>query len=104
HTIGALARHREDPGVSVAVLRAELERMNASHIVLNRALRHAVLRAVRVQGMSMSEIALRCGRVKYDARGNASGETSWLARRVGLVPEGGESRPPPGVQSDVLAP
>jgi hypothetical protein len=102
-TLDALRCHRENPGVSVAVLRAELERMDASRIVLNRALRHAVQRAVRTQGMSMSEIALRCGRVKYDARGNASGETSWLARRVGLAPEGGEHEPTPWVHSDVLA-
>jgi hypothetical protein len=102
-TIAALARHREDPKVSVAVLRAELERIDASRIVLNRGLRCAVLSAVRIQGLSMSEIALRCGRVKYDARGNASGETSWLARRVGISPEGGEREPTPWVHSEVLA-
>lgn len=103
HTIGALQRHHEDPKISVAVLRAELERIDASRIILNRALRHAVLRTVQTQGISMSEIALRCGRVKYDARGNASGETSWLARRVGISPEGGECEPTPWVHSDVLA-
>jgi hypothetical protein len=102
-TVRALRCHREDPGVSVAVLRAELQRMDASRIVLNRGLRRAVLGAVRTQGVSMSEIALRCGRIKYDARGNASGETSWLARRVGLAPEGGEREPTPWVHSDVLA-
>jgi hypothetical protein len=102
-TIDALRRHRENPAVSVAVLSAELERIDASRIVLNRALRHAVLRAVQTDGVSMSEIALRCGRVKYDARGNASGETSWLARRVGISPEGGEREPTPWVHSDVLA-
>jgi hypothetical protein len=102
-TTAALRRHREDPEVSVAVLRAELERIDASRIVLNRGLRCAVLSAVRIQGLSMSEIALRCGRVKYDARGNASGETSWLARRVGISPEGGEREPTPWVHSDVLA-
>jgi hypothetical protein len=102
-TTSALRRHREDRAVSVAVLRAELERMNASRIVLNRGLRRAVLRAVAVQGLSMSEIALRCGRVKHDARGNASGETSWLARRVGISPEGGEREPTPWVHSEVLA-
>jgi hypothetical protein len=102
-TTAALRRHREDPAVSVAVLRAELERIDASHIVLNRGLRCAVLSAVRIEGLSMSEIALRCGRVKYDARGNASGETSWLARRVGISPEGGEREPTPWVHSDVLA-
>lgn len=99
----ALRRHHGDPAVSVAVLRAELQRMDASRIVLNRGLRRAVLGAVRTQGVSMSEIALRCGRVKYDARGNASGETSWLSRRVGIAPEGGEREPTPWVHSEVLA-
>jgi hypothetical protein len=51
----------------------------------------------------MSEIAMRCGRVKYDSRGNVSGETSWLSRRLGLAPEGGEAHPTPWVHSDVLA-
>jgi hypothetical protein len=102
-TIDALAHHGEDPAISVAVLRAELERMDASRIVLNRGLREAVLSAVETRGLSMSEIALRCGRVKYDARGNASGETSWLARRVGIAPESGECEPTPWVHSDVLA-
>ena len=36
---------------------------------------------------------MRCGRVKRDARGNVSGETSWLARRIGQMPEGGEQKP-----------
>ncbi|HEY2768555.1 MAG TPA: hypothetical protein VGI76_09865 [Solirubrobacteraceae bacterium] len=102
-TIEALARHHDDPAISVAALRAELARMDASRIVLNRGLREAVLGAVKTRGLSMSEIALRCGRVKYDARGNASGETSWLARRVGIAPEGGEREPTPWVHSDVLA-
>jgi hypothetical protein len=103
HTARAIAHHREDPEISVVVLRAELHRLDASRIVLNRGLRHAVLHAVRTQGLSMSEIALRCGRIKYDARGNASGETSWLARRVGISPEGGEREPTPWVHSEVLA-
>ncbi len=102
-TVAALARGRDDPDVSVAVLGAELRRLDASRIVLNRGLRQAVLGAVQSQGLSMSEIAIRCGRVKYDARGNASGETSWLARRVGVSPEGGESVPTPWIHSDVLA-
>ncbi len=50
----------------------------------------------------MSEIAIRCGRVKRDSRGNESGETSWLARRLGLLPEGGHSTPTPWIHSDVL--
>ncbi len=51
----------------------------------------------------MSEIALRCGVVKRDRRGNPSGETSWLARRIGIMPEGGEKEITPWVHSDVLA-
>jgi hypothetical protein len=51
----------------------------------------------------MSEIAIRCGRVKRDSRGNESGETSWLARRLGMLPEGGHETPTPWVHSDVLA-
>lgn len=99
----ALALHRDDSTVSVAVLRAERARMDVSKIVLNRGLRLAVLAAAAAQGLSMSEIAVRCGRVKHDSRGKESGETSWLARRLGIAPEGGESTPTPWIHSDVLA-
>ena len=51
----------------------------------------------------MSEIAIRCGRVKRDQRGNVSGETSWLARRIGQLPDAGQSTPTPWISSDVLA-
>lgn len=102
-TVQALARHDQDAGVSTAVLGAELARVQASPIVLNRALREAVLRAVETERLSMSEIAIRCGRVKRDRRGNEAGETSWLARRVGLLPEGGASAPTPWIHTDVLA-
>jgi hypothetical protein len=102
-TARAVARHRGDSTVSVAVLRGELQRLDASRIVLNRGLRQAVLRALRTQGLSLSEIAYRCGRVKRDGRGNASGETSWLSRRVGIAPEGGGGEPTPWIHSEVLA-
>ena len=49
-TATALARHKNDPGVSTTVLRAELERINVSPIVLNRGLREAVLVAVEEGG------------------------------------------------------
>jgi hypothetical protein len=98
-----LALHSDDPAVSIAVLRAERLRMDVSQIVLNRGLRRATLAAAAAQGLSMSEIAVRCGRVKRDVRGRESGETSWLARRLGLAPEGGESTPTPWIHSDVLA-
>jgi len=102
-TLRALARHGDDPRVSVTVVRAELERVKASHTVLNRGLREAVLAAVQAGHVSMSEVAIRCGRVKHDSRGNASGETSWLARRLGIMAEGGVGAPTPWVHSDVLA-
>jgi hypothetical protein len=99
----ALARHRRNPQLSVCVLRAELRRVAASRIVLNRGLREAVLEAIRTDGLSASEIAIRCGRARRDDRGNLSGETSWLARRVGLAPESAASAPTPWIHSDVLA-
>ncbi len=77
--------------------------MLESPIVLNRALREAVLERVERGDLSMSEIAIRCGRVKHDAHGNMSGETSWLGRRLGLLPEGGKSSPTPWIHTDVLA-
>jgi AraC-like DNA-binding protein len=99
----AIARHRNDPSVGLTRLCSELERLCASPVVLNRGLREAVLDAVNRCGTSMSEIALRCGIVKHDRRGRASGETSWLARRVGIMPEGGETKITPWVHTDVLA-
>jgi hypothetical protein len=98
----ALAQHDRDPGVSAAVLRAELARVRESPIVLNRRLREVVLATVERQRLTMSEIAIRCGRVKRDRRGNESGETSWLARRIGLLAEGGQATPTPWIHSDVL--
>ncbi len=103
-TVGAVARHRDDTTVSVVVLRSELQRIDASRIILNRGLRRAVLHAMRTQGLSLSEIAFRCGRVKRDGKGNCSGETSWLSRRVGIAPEsGGDGQPTPWIHSEVLA-
>jgi hypothetical protein len=99
----ALARYGGTGEVSTTVLRAELARVQESPIVLNRRLREVVLATVARQELSMSEIAIRCGRRKRDRRGNESGETSWLARRLGLLPEGGQSAPTPWIHSDVLA-
>jgi hypothetical protein len=102
-TLEGIALYREDARVSVATVRGEHARLRASPIVLNRGLREAVLSAVEPPGVSMSEIALRCGRIKRDGKGNASGETSWLARRIGLVAESGATRPTPWIHTDVLA-
>jgi len=98
-----LTLHRENARVSTCQLQCEFDRVTASPIVLNRGLREVVQRKVARGELSMSEIALRCGRVKRDKRGNLSGETSWLARRIGQLPEGGEEEPTRWVHSDVLA-
>jgi hypothetical protein len=102
-TTRALAFHRDDVEVSTSVLGAELVRVLESPIVLNRRLREVVLAALAGERLSMSEIAIRCGRIKRDSKGNESGETSWLARRVGLLPESGHRDPTPWIHSDVLA-
>jgi hypothetical protein len=102
-TIRALSLHAASTVLSTTVLRAELARVQESPIVLNRRLREMVLERVARDQLSMSEIAIRCGRVKRDRKGNESGETSWLARRIGLLAEGGQSTPTPWIHSDVLA-
>ncbi|HEY2768303.1 MAG TPA: hypothetical protein VGI76_08600 [Solirubrobacteraceae bacterium] len=102
-TIEALAACREDPSCSTCTLDGELGRLEGSTLVLNRGLREAVLAAVKHRGMTMSEIALRCGRTRRDRTGRVNGETSWLARRIGQAPESTEEHPSPWVQSDVLA-
>jgi len=101
-TLWAIALHGSGGESSTTVLRAELARVQNSPIVLNRRLREVVLATIARQELSMSEIAIRCGRVKRDRKGNESGETSWLARRLGLLPEGGHSTPTPWIHSDVL--
>jgi hypothetical protein len=98
--VSALRRHRE---ISIATLGLELRRLEASPIVLNRRLREAVLDAVRERGVSLSAIAIACGRMKRDARGNGSGETSWLARRIGLAADGAGGPRNPWVHTDTLA-
>jgi len=102
-TRSAVARFRDDRRVSVATLAVELRRVETSPIVLNRKLREAVIAAVRERGTSLSAIAMACGRVKQDRRGNHSGETSWLARRVGLLPSSPGAHPNPWVHSATLA-
>jgi hypothetical protein len=98
--VSALRRSRD---ISIATLALELRRVEGSPIVLNRRLREAVLDAVRRRGVSFSAIAIACGRMKRDPRGNGSGETSWLARRIGLNPEGTTAGHNPWVHSDTLA-
>ncbi len=101
-TVDAIAAHAELDDVSTVLVRCELERLAGSRIVLNRGLREGVERALTA-GLTMSEIAIRCRRLKRDRRGNTSGETSWLARRIGRLPEAGRVSPTPWVHSRTLA-
>lgn len=101
-TVRALTARSDDPLPDTRRLAEELKRLAHSPIVLNRGLREAVERSVAL-GVSMSEIAMRCGRSKRDRSGGKSGETSWLARRVGQLPEGGQSEPTPWIHTDTLA-
>jgi AraC-like DNA-binding protein len=89
--------------VSTSRLANELQRLEDSVIVLNRGLREAVQRATANGELTISEIAIRCGRTKRDTRGNINGETSWLARRIGMLPESGHQRRCAWIHSDVLA-
>lgn len=102
-TARALVDRRDEPRLLLRRLCSEYERLCTSPIVLNRRLRESVLRSVERDGTSLSELALRCGIVKRDSRGRVSGETSWLARRIGLMAEGGRSGITPWIHSDVLA-
>ncbi len=102
-TCDCLAAYDEDPAVSTTALHGELRRVFSSRVVLNRRLREVVREVVAANGVSYSQIAMLCGRVKRDARGNLSGDTSWLRRRIGVTPEGGKATPCCWVHSDVLA-
>jgi len=102
-TSAALAVHHDNRCLSTCRLQGELERMTTSAIVLNRGLREAVQRKVARGELSMSQIAMRCDRFKHDKKGNQSGETSWLARRIGQLRESGQDGPTPWVHTDVLA-
>jgi hypothetical protein len=102
-TAEAIAVHRDAGCTSVSTLHEELKRLDGSRVVLNRRLREAVQSQIARGEVTMTEIAMRCGKIKRDKRGRISGEASWLARRIGRTPEAGESRPTPWVHSEVLA-
>jgi hypothetical protein len=75
-TITAQALTSANINLSTRQLRDEYARLTASPVVLNRRLREVVLETVARKELSMSEIAMRCGRIKRDRRGKEAGETS----------------------------
>ncbi len=99
----AIGAHENQVACSAVHLIAELTRLRATPIVLNRLLRERVQQAIERQHITMGEIALRCGHIRHDKQGRPCGETSWLARRIGLQAEAGYQRPTPWVHVDVLA-
>ena len=115
--VGALERYEPALAITRAALRdleatqgrccerlaGELWRLERSPYVLNRRLREAVLQAVASGDLSFSEIALRCGRAKRDSEGAICGETTWLARRIGLAGEYASVAPSPWIHHRVLA-
>ena len=48
-------------------------------------------------------LAVHTGNDCIGYAGHVTGETSWLARRLGILPEGGKEAPTPWIHSDVLA-
>ncbi len=100
-TLRAIANVKE--GLSTTRLCEQVERACNGPMVLNRGLREAVQRAIEREGINPSAIAIRCGRFRRDAKGNISGETSWLMRRIGLRAEAGKNTPSAWVRNDVLA-
>jgi hypothetical protein len=102
-TQAATDANKQDRTVSVATLTSELQRLMESKIVLNRRLRERVQSAIEGDQATMSQIAVRCGRFRTNGRGRQTGETSWVARRIGVLPEAGAPRPTPWVHTEVLA-
>jgi len=101
-TMRVLEAEHDRERLCIARLREEARRLASSPIVLNRRLREVVQARVAA-GETLSEIALRCGRAKRSDRGALSGETSWLARRIGQIPDSGAQEPTPWIHSDTLA-
>ena len=93
----------DDQEAATRKLAAELQRLEHGPFVLNRALRDAVQQRVRSGELSLSQIAARCGRGKRLATGLRIGDTSWLGRRIGTLPEAGRSSPTPWIHTDTLA-
>lgn len=89
--------------IETRCIQRELDCVEHSSTVLNRGLREAVQHAITRHQSTLAEIAMRCGRLKPETRGHGSGETSWLARRIGQAPDSVTGRRTPWVHTDVLA-
>jgi hypothetical protein len=103
-TIAALAHHtRRNEGVRTSILAAELRGVDRGAFVLNRGLREAAIGTVARGEVSWSEIAFRCGRTHAMARGQRCGDTSWLKRRLGIMPDSASGQITPWLRAETLA-
>ena len=100
-TLTRAALRRAPTRSEVHALARELDQLERSPLVLNRALREAVHQRVRSGELSLSCIAARCGRGKHSSTGLRIGDTTWLQRRLGVLPEHGSSEPTPWIHTDV---
>jgi hypothetical protein len=100
-TRAAVDEYGPNRAVKVHVSRREVREVLTSQVVLNRGLREAFL----ASGLKPILVAARCGRVRGGRRDKERkvGDVSWLSRRLGIVPNYGESEPTPWVHTDVLA-
>jgi hypothetical protein len=102
-SLTAAALDDPSPDVGTQVLARERRLLETGSLVLNRALREAVHRHARSGEASLSQIAARCGHGKCAATGLRIGDTSWLGRRIGALPEAGASEPTPWIHTELLA-
>ena len=103
-TVAALAYHSgRATDVHVSTLAAELRSLDRGAFVLSRCLREAAQRAVARGEVSWSQLALRCGHTHAVHGGHQCGDTSWLKRRLGIMPDTSTGRTTPWIRSETLA-
>ena len=103
-TVAALAYHRgRDTNVQVSTLAAELRSLDRGAFVLSHCLREAAQRAVARGEVSWSQLALRCGHSHAVHGGHQCGDTSWLKRRLGIMPDTSTGCTTPWIRSETLA-
>lgn len=86
-------------GERMGTVANELREQCNTPIVLVRRLREVALEVMAAKGLTLSDVAVGCGRV----RRNGSAETTWLKRRLGIDSEPRGSAPSRWIHTDVLA-
>jgi hypothetical protein len=99
----AISNVASDPTLSCSVLCAQLRCIEKGRVVLNRRLREAVHDAVDQRELTLSEIAISCGRLRRRSQDCSRPDTTWVRRRIGDACDTTTGRPTAWVSSDVLA-